>query len=240
MITIQSMAFGTFADIEPLNPAFRPSHAKMRLTVDTERDPRLPAEQVLGELAGAFPGLTRHQCRAGATDGGVAAADTHILLVPADASANQAHVFEHLTLELLATLDENARRLSGVTCAYTTPPERNDVFVECDDPEAGALAAWLAAEIVNGVLAGVPAQPLYSDLLRCARLMRDEPVRAWTPRRLASRGGISVRRAAEAMAVMSRARLVYAEEFAMNFSGEPHYRCTAAGARTEAGEGLEP
>src|SRR5258708_39315542 len=98
------MAFGTFAEIEPLNSAFRASHAKMRVTVDTEREPRLPAEQVLAELAGAFPGMARHQCRAAATDGGVAAAGTHILLVPDDASANQAHVFEHLTLELLAAL----------------------------------------------------------------------------------------------------------------------------------------
>ena len=240
MITIQSMAFGTFAEIEPLNPAFRASHPKMRVTVDTEREPSLPAEQVLAELAGAFPGIARHQCRAGASDGGVAAAGTRILLVPDDAGANQAHVFEHLTLELLAALDEKASRLSAVTCAYTFPPERNDVFVECEDHEAGALAAWLAVEFMNGVLGGVPAQPLYSDVLRCARLMRDEPILAWTPRRLASRSGMSVRRAADAMAVMSRARLVYAEEFALNFSGEPHYRCTAAGARTEAGEGLEP
>ena len=240
MIQIQSMAFGTFAEIEPLNPAFRASHPKMRVTVDTEREPSLPDEQVLRELAGAFPGLTRHQCRAGATDGGVAAAGTQILLVPNDASANQAHVFEHLTLELLAALDEESSRLSGVTCAYTVPPERNDVFVECDDHEAGALAVWLATEIMNGVLAGVPARPLYADLLRCARLMRDAPARVWTPRRLASGGGMSVRRAAEALGVLSRARLVHAEEYTMNFSGEPHYRCIAAGARLEVGEGLEP
>ena len=240
MIQIQSMAFGTFAEIEPLNPAFRAAHAKMRVTVDTEREPSLPEEQLLHELAGAFPGLTRHQCRAGATDGGVAAAGTRILLVPDEASANQAHVFEHLTLELLATLDEQTSRLSGVTCAYTAPAERNDVFVECDDHEAGALAAWLATEIMNGVLAGVPAQPLYADLLRCARLMRDAPARVWTPRRLASGGGMSVRRAAEALQVMTRARLVSTEEFTLNFSGEPHYRCIAAGARLEAGEDLEP
>lgn len=240
MIHIQSMAFGTFAEIEPLNPAFRPSYPKMRVTVDTEREPSLPEAQVLAELAGAFPGLMRHQCRAGADHGGVAAAGTRILLVPDDASANQAHVFEHLTLELLATLDEQASRLSGVTCAYTTPAERNDVFVECEDHEAGSLAAWLASEIMNGVLSGVPAQPLYADVLRCARLMRADPARVWTPRRLASGGGMSVRRAGEALGVLSRARLVYAEEFTLNFSGEPHYRCVAAGARLEAAEGREP
>jgi hypothetical protein len=234
------MAFGTFAEIEILNPAFRAAHDKMRVTVDTEREPGLPAELVLRELAGAFPGLARHQCRAGAADGGVAAAGTHILLVPDDASANQAHVLEHLTLELLAALDERVTRLSGVTCAYTSPPERNDVFVECDDHETGALAAWLATEMMNGVLAGVRAQPLYGDVLGCARRMRAAPERVWTPRRLASAGGLSVRRAAEALGVLSRARLVDTEEFTFNFSGEPHYRCTAAGAKVEVGQGLEP
>lgn len=233
MIHIQSMAFGTFAEIEALNPAFRTRHAKMRVTVDTEREPRLPIEQVMEQLVQAFPGLSRHQCRAAAAEGVAAAADTNILLVPLDASANQAHVLEHLMLELLGAIDDTSKRLSGVTCAYAEPLERNDVFVECDDQAAGALAAWLGAEIMSGVLAGVPAKPLFADLLSCARLMHAEPGRAWTSRRLATHGQIPVRRAAEALKVLSHARLVEPEEFNLNFSGEPHYRCSAAGARQQ-------
>src|SRR5262249_51149975 len=144
VIHIRSMAFGSFAEIEPLNPAFRAGQLKMRATVDTERVPRLAESGGLAELVGAVPGLAPPQGRAGAEDGGVAAPGTRILLVPGDASANQAHVFEHLTLELLGALDDASSRLSGVTCAYTEPPERNDVFVECRDPDDAALAAWLA------------------------------------------------------------------------------------------------
>ena len=44
--------FGRFVEIEPLNPAFRPRQAKMRVTVDTERRPRLPESDVLSELYG--------------------------------------------------------------------------------------------------------------------------------------------------------------------------------------------
>jgi hypothetical protein len=214
------MAFGTFAEIEPLNPAFHPRQEKMRVTVDTERVPRLAETAVMSELIAAFPGLARHQCRAGAKAGGVRAPGTRILLIPGDSSANQAHVFEHVTLELLGAIDDAASRLSGVTCAYADPPERNDVFV-----------AWIAAEVMNGVLAGEPAKPLYPDVLHCARLMHDEPTRAWTPRRLAARLTIQVKRAAAALSVLSHAKLIQTEEFAMNFSGEPHYRCVAAGAR---------
>jgi len=231
VIHIRSMAFGKFAEIESLNPAFRPGQLKMRATVDTERVPRLAESGVLGELVGAFPGLARHQCRAGAGNGAVAAPGTRILLVPGDSSANQAHVFEHLTLELLGALDTASSRLSGVTCAYTEPPERNDVFVECRDPDDAALAAWLAVEVMNGVLAGEPAKPLYPDVLLCARLMRDEPAGAWTSRKLAMRLSIPVKRAAAALTVLQHAKLIQPVDYAMNFSGEPLYRCIAAGAR---------
>jgi hypothetical protein len=234
VIHIRSMAFGTFAEIEPLNPAFHSRQQKMRVTVDTERVPRLAETAVMSELVGAFPGLARHQCRAGAGNGGVPATGTKILLIPGDSSANQAHVFEHITLELLGAIDDASSRLSGVTCAYTEPPERNDVFVECRDADDAALAAWIAAEVMNGVLAGEPAKPLYPDVLHCARLLHDEPTRAWTPRRLAARLTIPVKRAAAALNVLSHAKLVTTEEFAMNFSGEPHYRCIAAGARRKA------
>ena len=239
MIHIRSMAFGTFAEIEPLNPAFHAGQQKLRVTVDTERVPRLAETAVMSELTGAFPGLARHQCRAGAADGAKPAPGTRILLVPGDSSANQAHVFEHVTLELLGAIDEASSRLSGVTCAYTDPPERNDVFVECRDADDAALAAWIAAEVMNGVLAGEPAKPLYPDVLHCARLMHDEPARAWTPRRLAARLTMPVKRAAAALTVLSHAKLIQAEEFAMNFSGEPHYRCIAAGARRKAKAGKE-
>jgi len=236
VIHIRSMSFGTFAEIEPLNPAFHARQQKMRVTVDTERVPRLAETAVMSELVGAFPGLARHQCRAGADQGAMPAKGTRILLIPGDSAANQAHVYEHVTLELLGAIDEASSRLSGVTCAYSDPPERNDVFVECRDQDDAALAAWIAAEVMNGVLAGEPAKPLYPDVLHCARLMHDEPTRAWTPRRLAARLTLPVKRAAAALAVLSHAQLIQTEDFSMNFSGEPHYRCIAAGARRKVRE----
>src|SRR5262249_11465037 len=138
--------------------------------------------------------------------------------------------------ELLGAIDEQSSRLSGVTCAYTDPPERNDVFVECNEPDDAALAGWLAAEVMNGVLAGEPATPLYPDVLHCARLMHDETTLAWTPKRLTERLKISVKRASAALAVLSHAKLVQAEDFAMNFSGELQYRAIAAGDRRRVGD----
>lgn len=237
MIQIRSMAFAPFREIERLNPEFQPGHAKMRVTVDTEKTARRAEGEVLSELAQAYPGLARHQCRSAAALGGAPAGGTRILLVPDDASANQAHVFEHLTLEILGALDDAAVRLSGVTCAYAEPPERNDVFIECDDADTGSFAAWLAADVMNGVLAGESAAPLHADVLRCARLMHASPAQAWTPPLVARSADMPEARAEAALAVLARAQLVQSIDYAMNFSGEPHYRRIAAGARAA---GLEP
>ena len=229
MIQIQSLAFGTFPEIEPLNSAFSPGHPKLRITVDTETHPRRPDDRVLEVLVAAFPGLVRHQCRAEEAAVGHRASGTRILLVESDSSANQAHLLEHLTLEILGALDRRARRLSGVTCAYTAPRQRNDVFVECDEAESGGFAALLAADVMNAALAGRPLEPLYPDAVRGARMLRWRDDRTWTARRLAGLLTIPLPRAEAALGVLSQAQLVEPEHFSMNFSGEPHYRSLGPG-----------
>ena len=229
MIQIHSLAIGAFEEIEPFNSAFSPGHPKLRITVDTEIEPRLPDARVLEVLAAEFPGLARHQCRAEESAGGTRAGGTQILLIESDSSANQAHLLEHLTLDMLGTLDRRVRRLSGVTCAYAAPRQRNDVFVECYEAESGGFAARLAAEAMNAVLAGLPLTPLYPDAVRCARMLRWRDERAWTARRLAKLLTLPLERAGGALEVLSRAHLVEPESYSMNFSGEPCYRTLGAG-----------
>jgi len=228
-IRIRSVAFGVFPEIEALNSAFSKGHGKLRITVDTETRPSVPDEQVLEHLTEAFPGLARHQCRAQQADAGVRAAGTQILLVESDPSANQAHMLEHLALEMLSALDGRLQRLSGVTCAYASPPNRNDVFVECSEPESAGFSALLAAETMNAILAGKPIRPLYPDVVQCARIVRGCEGGVWTARRLAGLLAIPVRRAEEALEVLSLTRQVEPENFSMNFSGEPHYRLAGVG-----------
>src|SRR5438132_7590680 len=172
------MTIGSFTEIEPLNRSFTPGYPKLKITVDTETVPSLPDYALLERLVEALPGLTRHQCRA--QDGLPArvAAGTRIMLLDTGSSANQAHVLEHLTLEMLSAL-ENVRRLSGVTCAYDTPQERNDVFVECPVPESGAIVVLLAVEAMNATLAGRSLTPLFPDVMQCTGLLRSNARTPW-------------------------------------------------------------
>ena len=227
MIQLQSLAFGPFPEVEPLNRRFTPGHAKLRVTVDTEIHPSLPDQRVLERLVETFPGLGRHECRAQESASLRPGTGTPILLVEDDSKANQAHLLEHLTLEILGAFD-HARRLSGVTCAYVTPPERNDVFVECTEPETGGFAAMLAVDAMNTALADLPLAPVFPDIVRCTRILRQYVSGAWPVARLAGLAGLTVERTESALDYLTRARLVELEDYAMNFSGERHYRFVGA------------
>jgi hypothetical protein len=229
VILIQSMAFAAFAEAEALNPRFRAGHAKLRLTVDAEPLPDLPDQALQARLEGSFPGLARHHCQVQDAAARRPARARGVVLVEGETTANQAHLLEHLLLEMLSSLD-HVPRLSGVTCAYTTPPERNDIFVECADRESGELAAHIAVRAMNAVLAGEPPLPLYPDVLRCARLMRRHASHAWPAPRLARAARIPTGRAEAALEVLAHVEFVEREAFAMNFSGEPHYSFVGAGS----------
>ena len=232
MIQVQGLAFGRFTAIEPLNRGFSPGHPKMRITVDTERAPSLPDGEVLKRLNEAFPGLARHECRAQQTRVARHEVNSKILLIEDDSSANQAHLLEHLTLEILGALDRRATRLSGVTCAYESPPQRNDVFVECGDPESGAFAALIASEAMNAALGGVALDPIFPDAVRSVRAMRWSAAALWPASRLARTAGISSQRATEALELLAHIDLVEPQQYALNLSGEPHYRFVSDGDRS--------
>lgn len=234
MILLRSLAFGEFPEIEPLNHGFHRGHPKMRLTVDTEVSPLVPERRVLEHLTEAFPGLSRHQCRAQEELPSNGAAGTRILLIETDPSANQAHLLEHLTLEMLGALDRRTLRRSGVTCAYEVPQERNDVFVECEEPKLGAVAVLLAVEAMNAALAEKPLVPLYPDVVMATRAIQWGDAGLWSAARLTQEAAIPGGRAAEALRLLQRAQLLELESYAMNLSGEPHYRSAWHAHRAEA------
>lgn len=228
MIQLHSMAFAPFLPAEPLNERFQRGHPKLRLTVDAEPAPDVPDQSLLEELVACFPGLAHHHCQVQGAEVRRPERARGVVLVEDETTANQAHLLEHLMLEMLSFLD-HVPRLSGVTCAYTSPPERNDIFVECVDPETGGFAALVAVETMNAALAGEPLAPLYPDVLRCAGILRRQVAGTWPAARLGRAARIPPDRAAAALEVLAHARLVEPEPYAMNFSGEPHYRFVGAG-----------
>jgi len=77
--------------------------------------------------------------------------------------------------------------------------------------------------------AGEPLSPLYPDVLRCARLLRRHADHLWPAARLARAARIPRARAEAALEALAHAAFVERESYALNFSGEPHYRFGGAG-----------
>lgn len=229
MIELQAIAFGEFRDAEGLNPRFRKGHPKLRVVVDVGPSPDVADQALMGRLTATFSGIGRHHCQV-ADQSGRAEGARGVVLVEGESTANQAHLLEHLMLEMLSFLDRSPR-LSGVTCAYQAPPERNDIFVECEREDSGTLAAHLAAEAMNAALTGEPLAPHFPDALRCARWLRRPGAGAWPAARLARAARIPPVRAEAALEMLAHASFVERETFAMNFSGETHYRFVGAGRR---------
>lgn len=71
-------------------------------------------------------------------------------------------------MEMVAAVT-GARRCSGLTCGYRTPPNRFDLFLECPDPRVGAVALSCAAQILHSLLTQgyAPAgSPRYAEAAR--------------------------------------------------------------------------
>lgn len=228
MIQLHSIAFAPFPAAEALNPRFQAGHAKLRLIVDAEPAPDVPDQALQARLVATFPGLARHHCQVRDVGTPRHARARGVVLVEGETTANQAHLLEHLLLEMLGFLD-HVPRLSGVTCAYTSPPERSDIFVECVDRESGGMAAQVAVDTMNAALAGEPLSPLFPDMLQCARLLRRHAAHPWPAARLSRAAHIPRARVEAALEALAHAAFIERESFAMNFSGEPHYRFVGAG-----------
>ena len=239
MIQLQSLAFGPFAEVEPLNQEFTPGCPKLRITVDGETEPRVPDGQLLVELEDAFPGVAKHRCRRNDRPPSDRGPVKGIILLEDESAANQAHLLEHVLLEMLSFVDHSSH-LSGVTCAYTSPPERSDVFVECPIPVSGRITSLLAISAINAVLSRKPLRPLYPDALCCARsVLVSRKSRGWNPAVLAPAAGIPAGRALKVLELFARAGIAATEEYAMNFSAEAWYR-VIWGPRAAAQDGERP
>ncbi len=224
MIQLRALAFGSFAEAEPLNPNFVRGRSKLRLTVDASDGARAADTQVLDRLVEAFPGLKHHRCQVDARPANEGTGERGIVLLPDEPSANQAHLLEHLLLEMLSALELVPRR-SGVTCAYSSPPERCDVFVECGRLGAGNVAVPLAIEALNAGMAGDPMEPIFSDALRAAAVWMESPSpSAWNARRLAESTRLATGRAGAVLELFHRVGLAAVEHYAMNWSGDLAYR----------------
>lgn len=223
MIRLHGIGHDVFAMVEGLNPRFDAGEPKIRITVDMEPEPGAPEDTIVARLLTGFPGLARHECRAQSNVPLRPAGGTRLLMAEGETTANQAHVLEHLVIELLAIFEPRVRR-SGVTCAWISPPERNDVYIECRNFATGAAATSLAMVALEHALQDRPLTPLFADLVRVWSVVAGSGAFPVSPKQVVCRSGLPSPRVERALSMLADHRLLEREDFAVNLSGETHFR----------------
>lgn len=83
---------------------------KIRITVETESRLWASEHVLAGRLLKGFPHLARHECRVHTSRDLAPASGTPIQLVEDEPSANQAHLLEHLAIDLPGVFEPRVRR----------------------------------------------------------------------------------------------------------------------------------
>ncbi|HEY3175466.1 MAG TPA: hypothetical protein VGK94_06855 [Candidatus Polarisedimenticolia bacterium] len=219
------LTFGTFPEVTALNKRFVPGQRRLKLTLDVHLGAGTahasPSSLIEG-LERICPSLSRHVC---CGDNRIqetffdAGRRPSCAMREVDDTVDTAHLLEHLIIDFQHGIAD-MRVCSGVTCGYRAPEHRYDLFVESPDERVSRLGVALAMDLMNGLLRGVPADPLYAKIVRLARHVYRGPDRTVTPRSTSSalegdRQSLS--------ALLSLAELGFLREIeaSMNFSGMP-------------------
>lgn len=136
-ITIHRIEFGRHSRARRLNPHFGRDSTLVKLSVEVAAgpEPDRAFRRAVGTLVRLCPSLARHRCFG--PDG------RSFLEGASNAEDSLAHLLEHLVIDLGARLT-SLEQLSGVTCAWRSPPNRYDIFVECEGRRAWEFVARLA------------------------------------------------------------------------------------------------
>ena len=223
-LSLLELTHGTFPRIQPLNPAFRPSSRKLKLTLRIRGGPSLPpAREFIAPLSEILPSLSEHSCCGANTlresffhDGARPRCD----MPETDNGVDLAHLVEHAIIDILHFI-ARMRICSGVTCAYTEPPDHYDVFVESPGETVGRTSAVIAVNLVSDLLEGFPPDPAYRCVMSLARLARDHAGLDIGSRIAELRARWGEERVEEAVEFLNRQGFLSRARASLNFSGTP-------------------
>ncbi len=167
-VTIRSIVFGPHPNARWLNPWFARESPLVKLSVDVSggADADAAFRRAVSVLVRHCPSLKRHVC-AGA-DGG------SFLEGTGNPTDDLAHLLEHLIIDLGARLT-SLDTMSGVTCGHLAPPNRYDIFVECDHQRNAEFVTRLAVWAIDRAAAGRSDMPSLYSALRAFKRVEERP-----------------------------------------------------------------
>ena len=182
---IIEMKWGEFPQVDHLNPKFIPGSMRLKATLEISPDGlgKRDLKNYIQELNQLFPSFNRHRCEN--EHGLTTSFQPKPGLKQVDEATDIAHLIEHMVIDLQCSLGQ-MRSCSGITCAYWSPENRFDLFVECRDRKVGVFALRLAGEIVEEILIEDKFGPKYKKILQLARLIQKNPQISGNPGKLSA------------------------------------------------------
>ncbi len=168
---IIEIEWGEFPQVDHLNPKFIPGSTRLKATLEISFNDleRGELKNHIQELTQLFPSFSKHRC---ANEHGLSTSfQPKPGLQQVDKATDVAHLIEHMVIDLQCSLSR-MRSCSGITCAYWSPENRYDLFVECASPKVGIFALRFAKEIVEEILAEDKFGPKYKKILQLARFIQ--------------------------------------------------------------------
>jgi hypothetical protein len=173
---IVGIDYGKFERISSLNPDFQEGRDRIKITLRIPEAAHLPPPlQLVETLAGFLPSLSSHRCC-----GENSLQQTFFergerqrcAMKEKDPGVDMAHLVEHVLIDVQHFI-ARMRICSGVTCAYSSPLDLYDIFVESPEEAVGRVSALLAISLVADLLEGFRPDPRYLCVMGLARLARD-------------------------------------------------------------------
>ena len=225
-IRVLSSDLGSFPNVLPLNPAFRPeaSRLRLRLEIDCElADDGSALLELEDVLMSACPGLRLHQCRGPHEYRLFEARTRDPTAPPIDTNLALAHLIEHVMIDTVAFVTD-AESVSGVTGAHTNSTHRFDIFVECPDESVVALASYVGIAWITSLLRGESVDETNRTALELARYLYRQQPRAATVSRAAHDLSTASGEIQRAVGWLTAIGYVHEVSHTMNFSGLPVYQ----------------
>lgn len=167
-VTIRSIVFGPHPGARWLNPWFARESPLVKLSVDVVAgpEPAVAFRRAVLALVRRCPSLKQHACAG--TNG------ESFLEGTGNPSDDLAHLLEHLVIDL-GSRATSLTTMSGVTCGHLAPPNRYDIFVECDRKETAEFISRLAVWALDRVVAGGADVPSLYGAVRAYARVEERP-----------------------------------------------------------------
>jgi hypothetical protein len=174
---ILEISYGKFLDVSFLNPNFRANSTKIRVVLDVFLPQRkeVKLKSIHRKMHRLMPTLSKHRCCLGLFYGSLGQRqESGIPMKRVGDSTDVAHMIEHMIIDLQANIS-GMDSCSGITCGYTEPDFRFDLFVECKDKDVARFSSYLSLAVMKRALSGEKLFPRYQRIISLAKYLYRHP-----------------------------------------------------------------